>query len=183
MMEEAKAEAVRRIREAGDRSMNPLIIFKVAQEYGYDHHELAREMGRRPKKERAKTMGTKVLFDMTRIEQLAGDRLLDLTKLADECGLSHDTLRKFKRIPDQPARYTTAQKVAQFLGVTVDEITRTGQMNIEDLTYQIYTKDEERKLNALGYINGMSVDEVVRNIVKEYLETINIDGLKLGGRA
>lgn len=181
-LEQAKADAIERIRQANDKTKNGLIIWKTAQEYGINCSELAREIGQKHKEER-KRVARLVWLDMGKVKALGCGG--DLGKIAKFCNLGHDTLRIADGRDGKGVRWTTVQKMAERFGVDADGLLHdeNKQMSINEpktmwrdaasvalgLVTKDLTEDEKKLIKVMAIWNGISEDEVKTRIIKRFL--------------
>lgn len=181
-LEQAKTEAIERIRQANDKTKNGLIIWKTAQEYGIGCSDLAREIAHRQKEER-KRVARLVWLDMDKVKALGCGG--DLGKIAKFCNLGHDTLRIAEGRDGKGVRWATVQKMAEKFGVDADGLLHdeNKQLSIHEpspawrdatsITLGLVTKglteDEEKLIKVLAIWNGISEEEVKTRIIKRFL--------------
>lgn len=179
-LEQAKTEAIERIRQANDKTKNGLIIWKTAQEYGIGCSDLAREIAHRQKEER-KRVARLVWLDMDKVKALGCGG--DLGKIAKFCNLGHDTLRIAEGRDGKGVRWATVQKMAERFGVDADGLLHdeNKQLSIPakqgvstDASILItdcsqFTEEENRLIRVLAIWNGISEEEVKTRIIKRFL--------------
>lgn len=179
-LEQAKADAIERIRQANDKTKNGLIIWKTAQEYGVGCSDLAREIGHRHKEER-KRVARLVWLDMGKVKALGCGG--DLGKIAKFCNLGHDTLRIADGRDGKGVRWATVQKMAERFGVDADGLLHdeNKQLSIPakqsvfaDASILItddsqFTEEENRLIRVMAIWNGISEEEVKTRIIKRFL--------------
>lgn len=179
-LEQAKIDAIERIRQANDKTKNGLIIWKTAQEYGVGCSDLAREIGHRQKEER-KRVTRLVWLDMDKVKALGCGG--DLGKIAKFCNLGHDTLRIAEGRDGKGVRWATVQKMAERFGVDADGLLHdeNKQLSIPakqgvftDASILItdcsqFTEEENRLIRVMAIWNGISEEEVKTRIIKRFL--------------
>ena len=179
-LEQAKADAIERIRQANDKTKNGLIIWKTAQEYGVGCSDLAREIGHRHKEER-KRVARLVWLDMGKVKALGCGG--DLGKIAKFCHLGHDTLRIADGRDGKGVRWATVQKMAERFGVDADGLLHdeNKQLSIPakqsvfaDASILItddsqFTEEENSLIRVMAIWNGISEEEVKTRIIKRFL--------------
>ena len=176
VLEQAKADAIERIRQANDKTKNGLIIWKTAQEYGVGCSELAREIGHGQKEER-KRVARLVWLDMDKVKALGCGG--DLGKIAKFCNLGHDTLRIAEGRDGKGVRWATVQKMAEKFGVDADgllhdenkqlSIPASPSPLIEFLEGETLTDEEKKLIKVMAIWNGISEEDVKTRIIKRFL--------------